>query len=66
MGITKVDIKLLKLHESLERMWTIFYGECKRGSALTDFLQEKERCHQIMSEISEEVNQGAKGIEQRA
>lgn len=57
MAITKVDRKLMKMHESLERMWAIFLERCKYVPAIHDFLSEKERCHNLMAEISKEINE---------
>jgi hypothetical protein len=56
MAITRVDVKLMKLHESLERMWSLFFAHCKNNPAVTDFIHEKKRCHELMSDISKEVN----------
>lgn len=55
--MTKVDVKLMKMHESLERMWNVFFARCKDTPAVTDYLREKEACHGLMSEISQEVNE---------
>ena len=55
--MTKVDVKLMKMHESMERMWNIFFARCKDSPAVTDYLREKETCHNLMADISKEVNE---------
>ena len=48
----------MKIHEAIERMWVIFYSIPGKKSMTTEgFLREKERCHELMSEISQEVNE---------
>jgi len=55
--MTIIDVKLMKMHESLERMWNIFFVRCKDSSAVIDYLREKETCHNLMADISKEVNE---------
>lgn len=55
--MTIIDVKLMKMHESLERMWNIFFARCKDGPAVIDYLREKETCHNLMADISKEVNE---------
>jgi len=52
-----IDVKLMKMHESMERMWNIFFARCKDSPAVTDYLREKETCHNLMADISKEVNE---------
>ena len=52
-----VDVKLMKMHESIERMWNLFFSKCREGASVKDYLHEKEICHNLMAEISKEVNE---------
>ena len=52
-----VDVKLMKMHESIGRMDDIFRQFCKNNLVIADYNREKKRCHELMSEISKEVNE---------
>lgn len=55
--MTIIDVKLLKMHEAIGRMWKIFFGSCHDSANVKDYLAEKEACHELMAEISKEVNE---------